>query len=295
LRAAEAIRNDCYMDDVLSGADTIAEAMQKQLSLLLRQGQFCLRKWRSNDSRILEHLAAQCKTDEALVMDKDEALKTLGLLWNAKSDSLQYEVELEDTQLIKKRTVLSRVAQVFDPLGLLAPVLINGRIIMQRLWTNELEWDQPIPLELSIAWQEHYQSLARIKALQIPRNVIPANKLKQFDIYGFGDASEKAYGACLYAISEGDQEIVRSQLICAKAKVAPLKIISIPRLELEAALLLSRLCAVAKKAYGKRVRNIKLWSDSTVVLGWIKTSPSRLKMFVANRVSKIQDIVENIP
>jgi len=251
--AAEAIRNDCYMDDVLSGADTIEGTikLQRQLFLLLKRGQFHLRKWRSNDPRILKHLAAQCKTDEALVIDKDDALKTLGLLWNAKSDSLQYRVELGEMRLATKRIVLSRIAQVFDPLGLLAPVLINGRIIMQRLWTSELEWDQHIPPELSIAWKEHYQSLTDINALQIPRKVISANKSKQFEIYGFGDASEKAYGACLYAVSEDDQGMIRSQLVFAKARVAPLKTISISRLELEAALLLSRLCAVAKKAYGE--------------------------------------------
>jgi len=145
-------------------------------------------------------------------------------------------------RLTTKRIVLSRIAQVFDPLGLLALVLINGRIIMQRLWTNELKWDQHIPPELSIAWKEHYQSLTSINTLQIPWNVVPANKSKQFEIYGFGDASERAYGACLYAISEDDQGMVRSQLVYAKARVAPLKTISIPRLELEAALLLSVRC-----------------------------------------------------
>ncbi|XP_011858471.1 PREDICTED: uncharacterized protein LOC105556028 [Vollenhovia emeryi] len=176
----------------------------------------------------------------------------------------------------------------------MAPTLINGKIIMQGLWIRELGWDQPIPQELSTAWEEHYKSLVRINALQIPRNVVPANNLGQFDIYGFGDASKRAYGACIYAVSRDKRGIAHSHLICAKARVAPLKTVSIPRLELEAALLLSRLWAVAKKAYGEQIRNTRLWSDSTVVLGWIKTPPNKLNTFVANRASKIQDITKNI-
>ncbi|XP_077277433.1 uncharacterized protein LOC143905732 [Temnothorax americanus] len=285
------------MDDVISGARTLAKAieLQKQLSQLMERGQFHLHKWRSNDPRVLKHIATQCKTDDVLIIDKEGALKTLGLLWNAKSDCLQYEIKMESTQAITKRIVLSKIAQVFDPLGLLAPLLITGKIIMQKLWMHDLDWDQPIPQELSSEWENYCASLARINTLQIPRNVVSANQSTTFDIYGFGDASERAFGACLYAVSQDDQGTIHSHLICAKTKIAPLKTITIPRLELEAALLLANLYASAEKAYGKQIRNTRLGSDSRVVLGWIKTQPHKLKMFVANRVSKIQDITKNIP
>lgn len=112
--AAKAIIDDCYMDNVLSGAKTIEETikLQKQLSQLLKRGHFHLRKWRSNDPRILKHLVAQFKTDEALVIEQEGALKILGLLWNAKSDSLQYKVELEKIRSATKRVVLSKISQV---------------------------------------------------------------------------------------------------------------------------------------------------------------------------------------
>ncbi|XP_071579211.1 uncharacterized protein [Temnothorax nylanderi] len=243
--AALALLEDSYMDD-------------KQLSQLMERGQFHLRKWRSNDPRVLKHLAAQCKTDDVLlIIDKEGALKTLGLLWNAKSDCLQYEIKLESTQAITKRVVLSRIAQVFDPLGLhLLP---------------------PIPQEFSTAWKNYYASLVKINALQIPRNVVPANQSTTFNIYGFGDASERAFGACLYAVSQDDQGTIQWHLICAKTKIAPLKTITIPRLELEAALLLARLYASAKR----HIVN--------------ESKPHKLKMFVANRISKIQEITKNIP
>ncbi|XP_011880226.1 PREDICTED: uncharacterized protein LOC105568821, partial [Vollenhovia emeryi] len=256
-QAAHAIIEDCYMDDVLSGARTVEEAieLQKQLSQLLKRGQFHLRKWRASSSSILEHLAEQCKTDELLILDKEGALKTLGLLWNAKADCLQYQVHTEENQIVTKRLVLSKIAQVFDPLGLIAPLLVSGKIIMQRLWLYDLDWDQEIPAELAPAWEDYNLALKKVNYLQIPRNVIPRNASDKFDIFGFGDASEKAYGACLYAVSSDGNGVVSSRLICAKTKVAPLKTISVPRLELEAALLLAKLYALAREAYGQRINS----------------------------------------
>ncbi|XP_067209942.1 uncharacterized protein [Linepithema humile] len=189
----------------------------------------------------------------------------------AKEDVLQYEVKIKPITTTTKRNVLSNVAQVFDPLGLLAPLLMNGKIIMRQLWTLKIDWDEPLPPDKDEAWQFYYNSLSKLNELRIPRNAVSHNRSNQFDIFGFGDTSEKAYGACLYA-------------------VAPLKTISVPRLELEAALLLAKLYNVVKKAYGERVRQENLWSDSTIVLGWIETPPNLLKTFVANRISKIQHL-----
>ncbi|XP_011858074.1 PREDICTED: uncharacterized protein LOC105555659 [Vollenhovia emeryi] len=295
-QAAHAIIEDCYMDDVLSGARTMEEAieLQKQLSQLLKRGQFHLRKWRASSSSILEHLAEQCKTDELLILDKEGALKTLGLLWNAKADCLQYQVHTEENQVVTKRLVLSKIAQVFDPLGLIAPLLVSGKIIMQRLWLYDLDWDQEIPAELAPAWEDYSSALKKANYLQIPRNVIPRSASDKFDIFGFGDASEKAYGACLYAVSSDENGGISSHLICAKTKVAPLKTISVPRLELEAALLLAKLYALAREAYGQRINGVKLWTDSTIVLAWVRARPNELKTFVANRVAKIQHITGNI-
>lgn len=199
---------------------------------------------------------------------------------------------MEKTASNTKRNVLSKISQVFDPLGLVAPVLIVGKIIMQQIWKQDVEWDQELPANLKIAWKDYYASLTRLNDLSIQRNVNINNKSTTFDIYGFGDASETAYGACVYAVSTNEQGISHSELICARAKVAPLKTISLPRLELEAALLLSQLYNIVKGACADRINKVFLWSDSTVTLGWIKTPPHTLKTFVANRISKIQDLTE---
>ncbi|XP_043271219.1 uncharacterized protein [Venturia canescens] len=163
---------------------------------------------------------------------------------------------------------------------------------MQRLWLFDIDWDQSLPEESRTAWESYYASLSRINELRIPRNVVPGNSSDKFDIFGFGDASETAFGACLYAVSRDDEGNIHSHLICSKTKVAPLKTISMPRLELEAALLLAKLYTTVKTAYGERLKDVKLWSDSTIVLGWLKTSPNAMKTFVANRISKIQTLTK---
>lgn len=240
-QAAKAVREDCYMDDVLTACNTMEDAikLQKQLSELLKRGHFHLRKWRSNNSKILQHLEEQCKTELMLTLDKEEALKTLGLLWNAALDCLQYQARVDEDYALTKRA-MSKVSQIFDPLGLVAPLLIKGKMIMQRLWEHDLDWDQVIPEELKTAWEDYCINLQRVHELRIPRRAIHGSASK-FDIFGFGDASEKAYGACLYGISTDEKGNVHSHLIISKTKVSLLKRVTLPRLELEAALLLSRL------------------------------------------------------
>lgn len=251
--AAKAIEEDCYMDDMLSGAKDIQEArkLQSQLTKLLKQGQFQLRKWRSNHAKILEELSEDSKTDELLVIDKEGAMKTLSIFWDATTDQLHYKVEMSITPIVTKRIVLSRISQVFDLLGLLASFLITGKLIMQQLWTQDIEWDSPLPEDIFTAWERYYTSLPRIKDLHIPRNAVPETEHGQFELLGFSDASEKAYGACIYAISRKKNSKMHAHLICAKSRVAPLKKQSLPRLELEGALLLTRLYETTRRAFGE--------------------------------------------
>lgn len=135
--ALKVLQSDFYMDDVLTGSDNLSEAiaLQRQLMTLLSKEQFPLRKWRSNNEEILQHLAEESKADDLLVINKDEPLKTLGLLWNQKTDLLQYSIRDTSFNRVTKRIVLSEVSQVYDPLGLLGPILIVAKIIMQQLWS----------------------------------------------------------------------------------------------------------------------------------------------------------------
>ncbi|XP_046613760.1 uncharacterized protein LOC124302046 [Neodiprion virginianus] len=221
-QAAKTIEEDFYMDDVLTDAETIEKAvsLQQQVSKILQRGQFQLRKWRSNDDRALVNLSHDSEADSLLKLDKEGALKTLGLLWDAKTDIMQYSVTIDESTKISKRLVLSKIAQIFDPLGLLGSTLINAKCIMQQIWQLQTGWDENLPPQLQNTWDEYYNSLPKINEIRIPRNINPGNDSGKFDLIGFGDASEKAYGACLYAVSRNSKGETNSHLICSKENMA---------------------------------------------------------------------------
>lgn len=224
--AAQALKKICYMDDVLTGARTIQEAskLRSELSELLQRGQFQLRKWRAIDLLVLADLNEQCKSQQFLVLDGQGPLKTLALRWDSNKECIQYQVESLDEHKITKRNVLSKVAQVFDSLGLVGPVLITKKIIMQQLRVRQIEWDQQIPPDLCTTWCDYYKALPKLNELIISRKINPRNESESFDIMGFSDASE---------------------------------------------------------------------SNSTITLGWIKSKLNDLKTFVANRVTKIQELTKS--
>ncbi|XP_046748844.1 uncharacterized protein LOC124412770 [Diprion similis] len=268
-------------------------ALQRESDELLQKGQFQLRKWRASDRRILENISKEREADSLLTIDKEGPLKTLLLLWDSNSDSMQYSVKIDESSKITKRVILSKIAQIFDPLGLLGPAIINAKCIMQKMWQLKTGWDELLPPEIQNTWTEFYRSLPKINNVRIARNVNPKNAKETFDLVGFGDASEIAFGACLYAVSGDLKGNKQSHLIGSKGRVAPLKTISLPRLELNAALLLVKLCDTARQAYGNKIRKVFLWSDSTIVLSWISTLLNIRTMYAANRVMKIQELSQD--
>ncbi|GFT16565.1 integrase_H2C2 domain-containing protein [Trichonephila clavipes] len=163
---------------------------------------------------------------------------------------------------------------------------------MQQLWLLNLEWHEKLPVPVAAEWASFVQSLPVLERLKIPRFVLSEN-LESIILYGFCDASEKGFGAVIYVFvikNSGDRH---SQLLCSKSRVAPLKTLTIPRLELSACLLLSKLIRKAINALKMNLSQVILFSDSTIVLSWIKTPPHLLKTFVANRVAKIQELTVN--
>ncbi|XP_018576722.1 uncharacterized protein LOC108915233, partial [Anoplophora glabripennis] len=276
--AKQALKNDFYMDDLLTGSSTKEQTLRlrQELMKLLDKGKLPLRKWRSDDSTMLEDLQ-QGKYESLMVLNKEEPIKTLGLLWNSQDDTIQYSLSLK------------------DPLGLIGPVVTSSKLIMQQLWKLNLSWDEPIPDSLRKLWLEFYNELRHLQDIKLPRNVNPNNAQLTFDIHGFSDASEKAFGAAIYAVSSDKKGNMHSYLICSKSRISPLKTLSIPRLELNGALLLCKLTSIVKKALKEKIRNTYHWTDSTIVLTWIKTPPHLLKTFISNRVAEIQRLSPDIP
>ncbi|GFW60110.1 integrase catalytic domain-containing protein [Trichonephila clavipes] len=285
--AADVICNDSYMDDILSGESTLegAKKLQTRLSQLLQRGGFELHKWVSNSPELLKDLSAS-----SYVFDKefqDAPVKTLGMLWDPKVDCLTYKVKISDKVNFSKRDVLSEIARLYDPLGLIGPIVTKAKIFIQELWKIKLDWSEQLPPDAMEEWMNFYQKLAKVNNFKIPRCILLPATIR-IEIHGFSDASERAYAAVVYIKCFNESGQSQTRLLCSKSRVAPLKTLTIPRLELSAALLLSRLVKKVVPILQLSIHKIWMWTDSTIALAWIKTEPHKLKTFVSNRVAEIQ-------
>lgn len=185
---------------------------------------------------------------------------------------------------------MSPIALIFDPLGLLGSVTVVAKIIMQDLWRLKVNWDESIPLDLNTKWKRYENELHELKSVSIPRRVIPIEQYTYLELHRYSDASEIAYGACIYLRSTSSNGVHSTCLLCSKSRVAPLKSLSLPRLELCGALLLAQLVNKISKCLTCKVDAIYLWTDSTVVLAWLQSCSRSWSAFVANRVGEIQQL-----
>jgi len=166
---------------------------------------------------------------------------------------------------------------------------------MQQLWQLKVNWDDPLNTEVKEHWQGIQQNLPMIRCMLIDRLVLSEEKVTKVELHGFSDESELAYGACLYIRSIDVHGKITTKLLCSKSRVAPLKRLSLPRLELYAAVLLADMYQASSRALKVSFNKIRFWTDPMVVLAWLSSPATRWKTFVANRVSHIHEItaVEN--
>lgn len=173
----------------------------------------------------------------------------------------------------------------------MGPIIVVAKIIMQSLWLEKVGWDERLSKEVCKKWKDFWRELNSINKIKIPRWV-KTGSCKRIEEHGFSDASSYAYGACLYLRSKTADGEVDVRLICAKSRVAPLKTTSIPRLDLCAAVLLTRLVKNIIAVLRIHITQQYWWSDSQVVIAWIAAESSRWKTFVANRVSEIHETTQ---
>ncbi|GFX34724.1 integrase catalytic domain-containing protein [Trichonephila clavipes] len=286
--AASVLRNNLYMDDVLCGAATLEEAivLRQQLKGILKSAGMELHKL--------------CANHEKLSPDPEQnynfatltETKTLGVSWKPNLDCFLIKVKVCLDSSYTKRDVLSTTAKIFDPVGLMAPVISKAKIFLQRLWRSKLELNDLLPAEEYREWQQFLVSLENINNIEIPRRILVAFP-EVIEIHGFADASERCYGAAVYCKSKILKSETLVPLITSKSRVAPIKSLTIPRLELCAAVLLAKLMKRVVAALQLETAELYLWSDSMIVLAWLRKEPMDLKTFVQNRVAKIQELYPN--
>uniref|UniRef100_A0ABD2WIV5 DUF5641 domain-containing protein n=1 Tax=Trichogramma kaykai TaxID=54128 RepID=A0ABD2WIV5_9HYME len=294
-RATNILRNDLYVDDLLTGADTLTEMIQirDEVISLLRRGGFDIRQWASNHHHALNNIEEKF-VDLDCIIESNPVLKTLGIVWSSQDDKLLFKVNhSETTTKVSKRVILSEIAKIFDPLGLIGPTVLYAKKLLQECWKGKLEWDESVTQELHTKWKTFADQLPLIKTLSFDRRLLIDNPI-HVELHRFCDASKVGYGACIYVRSIDTMGRILVRLACSKSRVAPLKDITIPRLELCAAELLLSLYLEAGFESFMSINKIFFWSDSTIVLQWLKKNPQVLKVFEANRVIKIQKVQKNV-
>ncbi|XP_049284605.1 uncharacterized protein LOC125764417 [Anopheles funestus] len=303
-RAESGIVSSTYVDDYLDSFSTVEEAARvaKDVHRIFQNGGFVLRNWLSNDGNVLEQLGLDNTflNAKSLTSATDEGERVLGLRWNPKSDELTFYTQtckemariFDAEHTPTKREVLKCVMSLFDPLGLLAHYTIHGRILIQDLWRAGTAWDETIDQRQIRDWRRWVDLFPIVAQIRIPRCYFPGTLEETYDqaeMHLFVDASQLAYGCVVYlrVIDAGGEP--HCTLVCGKSKVAPLKPLTIPKMELQACLLGVRMLRTMESHHPFRTKRRVLWTDSMVALSWIHADPRNYRPFVANRVAEIRE------
>ncbi|XP_052744237.1 uncharacterized protein LOC128199305 [Bicyclus anynana] len=295
-RAAAVLESSVYMDDICTGASTLEDALvlRDELIAILKAGGFELSKWLSNSPDLLKDLPGEDQQDPYIFENPDDTnlLSVLGIQYRPVQDVFTYRVKLDPSpRNWTKRSVLSTVARTFDPNGWVTPVIFLAKCFLQKLWIAQVGWDEPLQGRLEEEWTSIVSSLPEVNRISISRRFLPPGRCHA-SLHGFCDASEKGYAAAVYLRTVNANGEVSVHLVLAKSKVAPIRTrLTIPKLELSGATLLARLLNHVRATMASLVEltEVVAWSDSEIVLCWLRASPHNLEVFVANRVSQIQN------
>ena len=216
--------------------------------------------------------------------------RALGICWCVENDSFQFRITLKDTPL-SRRGILASISSIYDPLGLIAPVTLIGKKLPQQLCIDNSSWDDDVSDEHRMVWQKWRNSLVTLESLSIRRCFKPDNfaEVKEVTMHHFSDASSTGYGEASYIRLLDVKGNVQTSLVMAKSRVTPTKSITIPRLELSAATVSANVSRVINREINFSIKKHFFWTDSQVVLGYIKNVTKRFHAFVANRIQVIHD------
>ena len=276
------MKNNLYVDNIISGCCSEEAIFQyyKEATSIMSEASFHLRSWASNSQK----LQTIAKADG--VLDSNTTVNLLGLKWNTCTDTIAIasrQLKPKGDTPVTKRSILQGTSKLYDPLGWLTPITIRARILMQELWKKQVTWDDPLDHDFQSRWQQVTTDLEEATKIVLTCKYFPLSSDKPICLHVFADASTKAYGAVAYLQSAGNVAFVM-----AKSRVSPLKNLTLPRLELKAAVTAAHLATSIVSALQVHMPSIqvRLWSDSQIVLHWI-SSTKQLKQFVANRVQEI--------
>ena len=290
-KVVEVINNSLYVDDALNSEENEEDAELTAHGCYndMKVNHFNFCKFVSTHPSTLRRIPEELHGDAVKVIEGDPESKALGLRWNIGRDYFYYvRDKLTDYPNMTKRKLLSQVATLYDPLGLIQPIILIGKLIFQKVTRLMIGWDDLLPPAELHAWKRWFQGLENIHELRFPRCLIGTLYVgARKELHTFCDASEAAYGTVTYlrAIPEvGDTKVI---LIMGKGRVSPNKAMTIPRLELLAAFTGIKQERVILRETNISVNRRYFWTDSIIVLHYLKNPSLRLKTFVARRIDAI--------
>lgn len=290
--SVQCISRDFYVDDLLMSVpcEDDAIAVMTDLKKLLLQGGFKLTKWISNSRHVIAEIPEDDRAKDVKGLDlNQQALpveRALGVSWDVDKDAFMFKINRLDKPLTR-RGLLSAVSSIYDPIGFLAPFTITAKKYIQDLTRLKIGWDEPLPIDVLNKWTDWVSSLPKISEMIIPRCYKATGEVSYYQLHHFSDASQMAYGVVSYLRIEFADGRVRCCLVLSKSRLAPVKSMTIPRLELEAAALAVQVNAMLQRELDLKISKTTYWTDSTVVLGYIQNVNRRFQTYVANRISVI--------
>jgi hypothetical protein len=291
---ARVIRDDMYLDDLMTSCSSRQEAVtvQQEARLLVEGAGFKFKKWVSNVAEVLEGIPTEDRAAGFALSSKDSAgdSHVLGVVWKVEEDSFSYE-QPDWTTGNTKRQILSQLTSLWDPMGFLSPFVVRAKILVQELWKLKTAWDERVPSDFLQNWQRWVTEAANVSKVMIPRALIPRlENPTETSLQVFCDASQLAYGVVIYLRTVYEDKNIEVRFVTAKSRVAPQRpSLTIPRLELNAAVLAARLALKVNQALRSEVHQVDFWSDSSIVLSWLGQKTTLDTKYVVNRVIDIVD------
>ncbi|XP_055614821.1 uncharacterized protein LOC129761139 [Toxorhynchites rutilus septentrionalis] len=302
--AVDAIRHRHYVDDMLTSVDTEEQAIKlaNEVRYVHQQGGFHMRNWVSNSQAVLKGLGETSKQEKSMEMSSDLALeKVLGMWWSTTTDVFRYKLcadhnreLLNGTKNPTKRDMLRTLMAIYDPLGLIAHYLMYLKVLLQEAWRAKTGWDDEIEEKLLVKWRTWLRILPEFESVEIPRCYYRAESNiheARIELHTFVDASEIGYAAVSYFRFRTNGNI-HCALVGSKTRVAPLKFVSIPRLELQAAVIGARLANIIMAGHSIKIERRYFWTDARDVICWLQSDHRRYSHFVAFRVGEILEATD---
>ena len=294
-RVIETVEKNFYVDDCLKSVSGEDEAVDlaKQLRELLARGGFKLTKWLSNSKKVMKSLPESERASILKDLDFNSWAieRALGVQWNISSDQFGFKIVIKDRPATR-RGILSIVSSVYDPLGFVAPFIFQAKLILQELCRLKLGWDDEIPREFLERWQAWLEELPKLEQLTVNRcfKSTDLHEIKTTQLHHFADASQYGYGAVTYLKVEDKNGNSKCSFVMGKSRLAPIKPLTIPRMELSAAVVATKLEKITRQELTLPIDESFFWTDSTCVLRYVENEDKRFQTFVANRIATIHNV-----